>query len=140
MRGLKKSKSTLALLAESLSRTKKGSNSGGSRRKNKYSAKAKAVDGIQFASKAEAIRYGQLRFLEMAKAIRDLELQPHFDYVVNGKKIARGYTADFKYFDIGTGKWIVEDVKGFAARDWPLRRDLFIALYGTIYQLKVIKI
>jgi hypothetical protein len=101
-------------------------------------AKKTEVDGIEFASKAEATRYAQLKMLEQVKAIRMLKLQPHFDLVVNEKKIGRGYTADFVYFDIGRNKWIVEEVKGRVFRDWPLRRDLFKALYGNDYTLEVL--
>ena len=47
--------------------------------------------------------------------IRDLELQPKFDLIVNGKKIAT-YKADFKYFDLTKFEWIVEDVKSPATK------------------------
>jgi hypothetical protein len=101
-------------------------------------AKKTEVDGIEFASKAEARRYGQLKMLEQARAIKLLKLQPHFDFTVNKQKVGRGYTADFMYFDIGRDKWIVEEVKGRVFRDWPLRRDLFKALYGYAYTLEVL--
>ncbi|HEY6967364.1 MAG TPA: DUF1064 domain-containing protein, partial [Burkholderiales bacterium] len=42
------------------------------------------VGARRFASKAEAARYGELRTLEHAGAIRDLECQPRYRLEVNG--------------------------------------------------------
>ena len=105
---------------------------------NKYSAVRTAVDGVTFASKAEALRYWQLKLLKGARAITDLELQPRFDLFVqranSNKHINCGfYKADFAY--VQDGKRIVEDVKG---RDTPLsalKRKLVFAIYGVEIQL-----
>lgn len=40
---------------------------------HKYHAKPTTVDGIRFASKAEARRYSELRLLEKAGEIKNLE-------------------------------------------------------------------
>lgn len=98
----------------------------------KYGAIPTEVDGIRFASRAEARRYGVLRLLEAAGEIADLELQPSFELVVNGVKVAT-YRADFRYRDVATGETVVEDVKGGRATVTPvyrLKRRLVLALYG----------
>ncbi|MBY0024520.1 DUF1064 domain-containing protein [Paenibacillus polymyxa] len=95
---------------------------------NKYNAKKTIIDGIEFDSKTEAKRYGELKILERGGIISGLTLQPRFTvfepFTKHGKKRrAITYKADFMYQE--DGKTIVEDVKGFAARDFPLRRKLF---------------
>lgn len=77
---------------------------------SKFRNKKTIVDGITFDSKKEARRYFDLLMLEKAKLITDLEMQPKYDLMVNGKKIGF-YKADFRYFCKARKKVIVEDVK-----------------------------
>lgn len=98
-------------------------------RSNKYSAKKTEVDGIMFASKAEAHRYGELKILKSAGEITDLVLQPRFDIDVNGKRICF-YKADFQYFDVKKQKKIIEDVKGMINPYYRLKRKLTEAVHG----------
>ena len=98
----------------------------------KYHAKRTEVDGITFASRAEARRYQELALLESAGAIRELELQPPYDLVVNGTKVTR-YVADFRYWDNERNVAVVEDVKGGKATITPayrIKRALMKAIYG----------
>jgi len=83
--------------------------------RNKYGAIKTKVDGITFDSKKEANRYVELRFLEVAGKIKDLEIQPKYDLIVNGVKIGY-YKADFRYIDLQTCNEVVEDVKSKATR------------------------
>jgi len=104
------------------------------RRGNKYRAKKATVDGIGFDSIKESKRYLQLRLLERAGRIKDLELKPRYELEVSGVKIGR-YTGDFRYLELQAhGTWIlvVEDVKGYSrhARDYPLRMKLMKAIHG----------
>lgn len=97
-------------------------------RGNKYGAKKTTRDGIEFDSKMEADRYRMLMLLERAGEISELTLQPAFVLVepftkMGKKKSGINYTADFMYKE--DGQTIVEDVKGFAARDFSLRKTLF---------------
>ena len=94
---------------------------------NKYRAIKTVVDGITFASKAEARRYSQLKPLERAGAIACLQLQPRFDCVVNGKKICT-YIADFKYAT--ADGFTIEDVKGMKTPVYRLKKKLVEALHG----------
>jgi hypothetical protein len=96
----------------------------------KYGNRPREIDGHKFASGAEATRYLVLKDEARRGKIRALCLQPHFGFIVGGRTIGRGYRADFQY--MRGDRWIVEEVKGCVARDWPLRRDLFLALYPEI--------
>lgn len=88
--------------------------------RSKYGAKRTVVDGITFASKAEAQRYCELRLQEQAGVIVALELQvkyplyaptqPHVDASV--EEIG-SYVADFVYNRAADDVLVVEDVKGF---------------------------
>jgi hypothetical protein len=99
----------------------------------KYGAIRTEVDGITFASKAEARRYAELRLLLDAGAIYDLTLQPRFDLSVNGVKIGT-YVADFRYVDGETHEILVEDVKGVRTPVYRLKAKLVKALYGITVQ------
>ena len=83
----------------------------------KYHNKKTVADGIKFDSKLEAKRYGQLKLMERAGVIRDLELQPEYELIPsfrkNGKTWRRTvYKADFRYILCEDDKIIIEDVKG----------------------------
>lgn len=108
--------------------------------KSKYKAIKTEVDGIVFASKKEAKRYSELKWLEKGGRITDLELQPKFDVVVCGVKICT-YKADYKYYEVSEimrgesvrvdcEKMIVEDVKGFKTPVYRLKKKLVEAIYG----------
>lgn len=110
---------------------------------SKYRNVRTTVDGIIFDSKVEGARYQILKLLEKQGWIKDLELQPSFPLVVNGKRIGR-FTADFKYKDftffpnkeaIEPDNWVevVEDVKSPAtakAEAYRLRKKVFEACHG----------
>lgn len=70
------------------------------------------ADGYVFPSAAEYRRYGELKVLEAAHAIRHLRIHPIFTFVVNEQKIGT-YTADSAYEERSHGAWVpvVEEVK-----------------------------
>lgn len=97
---------------------------------NKYHNKKIIIDGIEFDSKKEGNRYCQLKLLEKAKEIKDLELQPRFELQPSFKKDNKTYRkieylADFKYFDNRLNKVVVEDIKGFKTDVYKLKKKLF---------------
>jgi Protein of unknown function (DUF1064) len=117
--------------------------------RNKYGAKAMVVDGIRFDSTKEANRYGELRLLEKAGAITNLEMQPRFPIDVvrlwdagrwtwgSGKWkpaiVACGvFRADFRYVDATTGETVIEDVKSGPTKTtaYRLRKRLVEAIHG----------
>lgn len=99
------------------------------RKPHKYGAKRTEVDGITFASKAEAKRYQELKLLEKAGKIAHLALQPKFPlYVWDCEKkqdvqIGR-YVADFQYWDMTAEKVVIEDVKGMPTPVYRLKKKI----------------
>ncbi len=110
----------------------------------KYRAVRTEIDGITFASKAEAERYCQLRELIKAGEIDGLELQPKYEISINGKHICN-YIADFRYFSKEPGPQgqaghvVVEDVKGTLTPVYKLKKKLVEASYPGV-QITEIKI
>lgn len=100
------------------------------RRKNKFGAVPVIVDGVRFASRAEAKRHAYLQVMQRAGLISDLKLQPRFALVVNGIKVGT-YVADFSYVDKERGH-VVEDVKSPATRTnvFLLKKRLMLACHG----------
>ncbi len=111
---------------------------------SKYRAKKTIIDGIKFDSKREADRYCELKLLEKAKEIRNLELQPRFllqdkfkdKMGTTHRKIE--YVADFMYIDKDDKK-IVEDVKGMMTDVYKLKKKLFLNLYDEEYDFREIR-
>jgi len=120
--------------------------------KSKYGAKPMVVGGIRFDSTKEARRYSELRLLEKAGQIRDLETQPQFNIDViqlwegkdgHWKWAAPGpdrylihvgvFTADFRYFDVQLGQVVIEDVKSGPTKTtaYRLRKRLVEAIHGV---------
>lgn len=121
----------------------------------KYGNNKTVVDGIEFDSKKEARRYCELKLMERAGQIEDLELQKVFElipaqyetferYGKKGQRLKDGkrcieqsctYKADFAYKQ--NGQLIVEDVKGY--RDpasagyakFIIKRKLLLWRYGV---------
>lgn len=126
----------------------------------KYGNRKVVVDGIEFDSQKEAQRYWELKLLQRAGRISDLQLQREFElipaqyetfprYGKTGKRLQDGkrcieksctYKADFCYMQ--DGKLIVEDTKGY--RDpasagyakFVIKRKLMLWWYG----IKVIEV
>lgn len=103
---------------------------------NKYGNMKTEIDGITFASKHEAQRFAELKLLERAGEISDLQLQRVFTLIgaqrdKDGKVIERPckYIADFAYKD-QTGKLIVEDAKGLRTDVYRIKKKLMLSIYG----------
>jgi len=102
--------------------------------RSKYGARRTQVDGIWFASEAEAHRYGELRLLEQAGKIKGLVCHPRFPLDMNGVIVAT-YVADFQYvekrhsFERGMRPTIVEDVKGVRTAVYKLKAKMFQVNY-----------
>ena len=111
-------------------------NTKGGKTLNKYGAKKTEIDGITFASKHEAERYIELKYMERAHLISDLQLQRVFTLIVaqrdkDGKIIERPckYIADFVYKD-KDGKTVVEDAKGMRTDVFRIKKKLMLSIYG----------
>lgn len=114
------------------------------RRYSKYNAKKTVVDGIEFDSLREADRYCELKLLEKANEIRNLELQPRFllqdKFVDKHGKTHRKieYVADFLYIDKDDNA-IVEDVKGVLTDVYKLKKKMFLYLFDDRYDFREIR-
>ena len=107
---------------------------------SKYNNKKTQIDMYVFDSTKEAKRYKELKLLERAGEINNLELQPHFllqeSFRKNDKTYRKiEYVADFKYIE--KGKLIVEDVKGIQPEEIKIKNKLFEKIYPEL-ELKII--
>ena len=115
-------------------------------KKNKYRNTITYYKNIRFSSKKEKSRYIELKQLEKAGIIKELELQPKFlllDTIhYKGKTYPKTYyKADFKYFDNEKGKYIIEDIKSpITAKDkvYRLKIKMLLAKYPDIDFVEVI--
>lgn len=108
-------------------------------RRSKYRAVKTVVDGITFASKAEARRYAELKLLEKAGEISDVKLQPRFELsvilapsgapITGSVKVIGEYVGDFSYWGHNIG-CVVEDVKGFKTPLYRWKKKHVEAQYG----------
>ncbi len=105
---------------------------GPARRASKFNAIAVVSEGYRFDSLKEERRFFELRCLEKAGQIENLQVHPIYWITRDGELLAR-YTGDFRYVDRRTGAWVIEDVKGGKAtrtRDYVLRKKLVEQQYG----------
>ena len=105
----------------------------GARGRSKHGNVAVVVDGIRFASKREAARWGELQLLERTGKIQCLNRQVRIPLQGKSGKTVAHYVADFTYSE--NGKMVVEDVKSKHSATLPSyrrnKRHLF-ADYGYV--------
>ena len=105
-------------------------------KKSKYHSRKITRDGETFDSIKEYHRWCELKVLERAGLIADLERQVKFTLIpsqkdpVTNKVIERecSYIADFVYHE--NGNTIVEDTKGFKTKDYIIKRKLMLWVHG----------
>ena len=110
-------------------------------RRGKYNARKTTYEGIRFDSMREGTRYLDLRMLQRAGEVVELQVHPTFElrgepsvrWLVQASIDVDGpdplppigkYTPDFLII-YATGEIVVEDVKGVRTRDYILRKKLF---------------
>ena len=104
---------------------------------NKYKNHKVTVDGHPFDSQREARRYKELKLMERAGVIKDLELQPKFELLPTIRTETEtlykvSYYADFRYTDTKTGGVVVEDVKGYKTKTYILKKKMLLHKYQGI--------
>jgi hypothetical protein len=121
-------------------------------KKSKYHSRKITRDGVTFDSVREYRRFCELRLLEKAGEITNLQRQVTFPLIPTqreepcevyqrgknkgmpkqGKLIEKevNYIADFVYTDAATGETIVEDAKGVKTKDYILKRKMMLYFHG----------
>lgn len=100
----------------------------------KYGNRKIIRDGIEFDSIKECQRYCELKLMQMAGVISDLQLQVPFELIpsqrIAGKVVERAvnYVADFVYHQ--NGLKVVEDTKGMRTKDYIIKRKLMLWVHG----------
>ena len=103
---------------------------------SKFGNRKTVLDGITFDSAKEANRWAELKLLERAGKITELQRQPGFTLIPkqvrDGKLVERAvvYKADFAYHDEESGQDVVEDVKGLRTKEYIIKRKLMLWEYG----------
>lgn len=88
-----------------------------------------APDGQKFDSVAEYHRWGCLRLLERAGAIKDLKRQVKFELIPRiGNERACNYIADFTYIE--NGELVVEYVKCVKTDAYKIKKKLMLWVHG----------
>lgn len=115
----------------------------------KYNNRKVTIDNILFDSCREANRYRELKLLQKAGQIRNLQLQVPFELIPTqrepptltktgkekqGALVERSvvYLADFTYEERTGDIWrsVVEDVKGLKVKEYIIKRKLMLHKYG----------
>lgn len=104
---------------------------------SKYRNVPTVIDGIRFASKKEAKRWGELRLLEQAGEIQQLERQVRYSLDVDGQHICN-YVCDFRYRELVEGRpfdvnrLVIEDVKSrpTKTREYLIKKALMKAIHN----------
>jgi Protein of unknown function (DUF1064) len=110
-------------------------------RPNKYHARGQVVDGIRFDSTREAARFRELKLLAAAGLISHLEIHPGYPLQVVAlhregppwEITTIGMVHfDFRYRDLKTGDFVIEDVKCKATKTpaYQLRKKIAEAVHG----------
>ena len=104
---------------------------------SKYGNKKTVVDGIEFDSKKEAHRWIELKYMERAGLIRELQRQVPFVLIptqknADGKVVEREvrYIADFVYRNKKDNRIVVEDSKGYRTDVFKIKKKLMLYRHG----------
>jgi hypothetical protein len=113
--------------------------------RSKYGNKRVKADGYTFDSQAEYRRWQELKLLEQAGEISDLEVHPKFIISPGGRDAFTGkvirkrtYEGDFAYIELDTDRQIIEDTKGVATQVFRLKWDLVRLAYPDI-EFRIVK-
>lgn len=117
-------------------------------KKSKFKNIRTVIDGISFDSKREGARYCELKLLEKAGEIGNLELQPSFKLSCGDRPILikspgypngrqATYRADFAYWCPKREKRVIEDSKGYRTDIFKLKKAIVEAMHPAVEVLEV---
>jgi hypothetical protein len=105
--------------------------------RRKYGNKPTIVDGLKFDSAREAKRWQELKLLERARSITELERQITYELAPSvsiageaRRRPALRFKLDFRYFDREGMQTVHEDCKGFADTAFRIRQHLMKSVHG----------
>lgn len=91
------------------------------------------VDGVKYDSTTEARHFQQLKLMELAGQIVNLQQKVRLTLGRDYKGRMLHYKPDFTYWRLSDGAQVVEEVKGHIATEaWKMRHALAEALYPTL--------
>lgn len=96
---------------------------------SKYNNEKPVIDGIQFDSKKEGKRYGQLKMKRRAGLIGLLRMQVYYELNPGGE-FSLKYKADFVYWDLEKDCEVVEDCKGLQTPEYKKKKKLMLKIHG----------
>ena len=105
------------------------------KRRNKYSAESSWINGIRFASKAEARYYMTLKLRERLGEVTDVKLQEPFTILGPKGQVVCVWRADFTFWDVKEKRRRVIDVKGVQTPLFKLKKKLVEAFLGITIEL-----
>lgn len=106
------------------------------KKRNKFGNKLLQTQDGNFASEWEYEYWGQLKLLQRAGEIKNLERQKPYIINVNGIQVAK-YIADFVYED-KSGNIVVVDTKSKATEklsEFRIKKNLMLAVFGINVQV-----
>jgi len=103
---------------------------------------------VKFHSMAEAARFHDLLLFKRSGAIKELVLQPPFEFkfcitpadpsgIMHRETVK--YIADFMYYDVEKDLYVVEDVKGTLTSVYKKKRKWFLKLYPELHFREVME-
>ena len=101
---------------------------------SKFKNKKIIVNGIQFDSIGEGLRYSELSWALHTNLISDLRIKTKYPLLVNGIEVSC-YEDDFSYICQGFWSRTVEDYKGRRTALFNLKKKMFEAQYGQLIYL-----
>lgn len=118
---------------------------------SKYHSKKITIGDETFDSSEEYRRFCELKLLQRAGKITDLQRQVKYVLIptqrepdTSGKRggVKQGkiiekecsYVADFVYRDLATNRTVVEDTKGFKTKEYIIKRKLMLWVHGIRIQ------
>ena len=95
----------------------------------------------RYDSKAECVRHTQLLAMQQVGEISGLMYHPlslRLGWTDKGRPSR--YTPDFYFYEIATKTHVLEEIKGYRRRDWPVRSAFMKSVWGHVFELRTVQV
>ena len=95
----------------------------------------------RYVSKAERVRHTQLLAMQQVGEITHVMFHPlslRLGFTDKGRPSR--YTPDFYFYEIATKTHVLEEIKGYRRRDWPVRSAFVKSVWGTVFELRTVQV